>query len=81
MHDYIREYFEILKEDDITDNALHSLRLDSSKISRFADQHYPIVLNSIFKQFLGIEGTMFYSLLANKTFIYKAFVLRKRTLV
>lgn len=46
----------------------------------FGNKNGGIVVNSIFKQFWGIEGTVFYSLLANKTFIYKAFVLRKRGL-
>jgi len=38
-------------------------------------------MNSLFKQFWGVEGSIFYSLLANKTFIYKAFVLKKRHLI
>jgi len=38
-------------------------------------------MNSLFKQFWGTEGSLFYSLLANKTFIYKSFVLRKRHVV
>lgn len=89
IHNFIRQYFDILKEDDITENALHSLRLDSQKLSRFADTHYPmgkflfldiipLGINSMFKQFWGIEGSMFHGLLANRTFIYKSFVLRKR---
>lgn len=35
----------------------------------------------LFKQFWGLEGSAFYSLLANRTFIYKSFVLRKRNLI
>jgi hypothetical protein len=38
-------------------------------------------MNTLFKQFWGLEGTIFYSLLANKTFIYKSFVLRKKHMI
>jgi ubiquinone/menaquinone biosynthesis C-methylase UbiE len=38
IHGYLRQYFDIQKEEDITDNAIHSLRLDTQRISRFADQ-------------------------------------------
>lgn len=38
-------------------------------------------MNSLFKQFWGLEGTFFYSLLANKSFIYKSFTLRKRHMI
>lgn len=37
IHRMIRLYFDIAKEDDITDNVLMSLRLDSQRIARFAD--------------------------------------------
>ena len=88
----IHNYFEILKESDITDNVVHSLRLDTTRMSRFADENVPIrkhislmlpfiVMNTLFKQFWGLEGTIFYSLLANKTFIYKSFVLRKKHMI
>jgi ubiquinone/menaquinone biosynthesis C-methylase UbiE len=81
IHHTIRQYFDIEREDDITDNVIHSLRHDSQRLTRFADEHFPVVMNSLFKQFWGLEGTFFYSLLASKTFIYKSFVLRKRHLV
>lgn len=81
IHHTIRQYFDIEREDDITDNVIHSLRHDSQRLTRFADEHFPVVMNSLFKQFWGLEGSFFYSLLASKTFIYKSFVLRKRHLV
>lgn len=81
IHHQIHQFFDIQREEDITDNVLHSLKHDTQKLSRFADDHFPIVMNSLFKQFWGVEGTFFYSLLASKTFIYKSFVLRKRHLV
>jgi hypothetical protein len=35
------DYFDILKENDITDNVVHSLRLDSPRLNRFADENLP----------------------------------------
>ena len=46
VHHWMRQYFDIVKEEDITDNVLHSLRLDTNKMSRFADQHYPMSKSS-----------------------------------
>lgn len=40
IHNFIRLYFEIIKEDDITDNVTHSLRLDNQRLTRFADQNF-----------------------------------------
>ena len=81
IHHDIKTFFDIERELDITDNVVQSLRHDTQRLNRFADDHFPIVLNSLFKQFWGTEGTLFYSLLASKTFIYKSFVLRKRHMV
>lgn len=81
IHHDIKTFFDIEREEDITDNVVQSLRHDTQRLNRFADDHFPIVLNSLFKQFWGTEGTLFYSLLASKTFIYKSFVLRKRHMV
>lgn len=92
IHTYLRMYFEIQAEDDITENVLHSLRLDTQRLSRFADSHFgfrkftytisiAIVSSWLFKQFWGLEGSFFFGLLANKTFIYKSFVLKKRNLI
>ena len=39
IHNFIRMYYEIEKEDDITDNALHALRLDNQNLKRMIDQH------------------------------------------
>jgi cyclopropane fatty-acyl-phospholipid synthase-like methyltransferase len=41
IHNWIRQYFDILKEDDITDNAIQAIRNDSQKLSRFADNNFP----------------------------------------
>lgn len=40
IHNYLRQYFDILKEDDITDNVLHSLKLDNQRLHRFGDQNF-----------------------------------------
>ncbi len=37
VHHMIHEYFDIEREDDITDNVVHSLRLDSQRLARFGD--------------------------------------------
>jgi hypothetical protein len=37
----MRNYFDILKETDITDNVVHSLRLDSPRLSRFSSENFP----------------------------------------
>ena len=39
IHNLIRLFYDIEKEDDITDNALHALRLDNQNIKRMIDQH------------------------------------------
>jgi SAM-dependent methyltransferase len=81
VHRDIRQFFDIEREDDITDNVIHSLRHDTQRLNRFADEHFPLIMNSMFKQFWGTEGTLFYSLLASKTFIHKSFILKKRHMI
>lgn len=40
IHNYLRMYFDIKVEDDITENVMHSLRLDTQKLTRFADSNF-----------------------------------------
>lgn len=37
IHTYLRQYFDIVREDDITDNVLHAIRLDSQRLAHYAD--------------------------------------------
>lgn len=41
IHAMMRNYFDILKETDITDNVVHSLRLDTPRLSRFSSENFP----------------------------------------
>ena len=41
LNSLLYRYFEVEKEEDITANAIHSLKLDSETMSRFIDNHYP----------------------------------------
>lgn len=76
-HDIKRNFF-ILREDDITDNVLRALHLDSDRLQRYIDDHFPIGLRTLMKQAWAVEGTFLNGLVADRTIIYKAFVLKKR---
>lgn len=78
VHRDIKRHFSILVEEDVTDNVLRSLHLDSDRVQRFIDSNFPIGMRSIMKQMWGVEGTVMNSWFANRTLIYKSFVLRKK---
>lgn len=37
----INKYFDIVKDEDITDNVVRSLKLDSTHVSRFIESNFP----------------------------------------
>ena len=78
LHRQLKRYFTIVTEEDLTENAIHTVHLDSDRIQRYIDQAYPIGLRSLVKQIWGVEGTVINTWLASKTLIYKAFVLKKK---
>ena len=41
LYSYIKRYFEIEKEEDITDNVVRSLKLDSQSVSSFIERNFP----------------------------------------
>jgi SAM-dependent methyltransferase len=49
VHRDIKRHFMILVEEDVTDNALRSLHLDSDRIQRFIDERFPVGLRSLMK--------------------------------
>lgn len=48
IHHMLYDYFDILKESDITDNVVHSLRLDTPRMNRFADENFPFCKSFVF---------------------------------
>ena len=49
VYQYMKKYFYILREDDITENCLRALHLDSDRTDRFIDSQFPIGLRSLMK--------------------------------
>lgn len=43
------KYFDIAYEEDITDNVVKSLNMDTHRVSNFIDQNFPIFVRSIMK--------------------------------
>jgi SAM-dependent methyltransferase len=41
IYDYINRYFFVEKSEDITENAIKSLKLDRESVVNFCDNHYP----------------------------------------
>jgi len=41
MKSLLSRYFDVSKEEDITQNVVRSLKLDTTAVSRFIDNHYP----------------------------------------
>ena len=49
LHHHMKRYFSILREDEITDNVLKAKSLDSSRLSHFIDQHFPLGFRTLVK--------------------------------
>lgn len=76
----MKQYFDIIKDEDITDNVVRALKYDSTHVSRFIESNFPWFTRFFLKQSFAIEGTFLHYKLENKSLVYKAFVLKKKKL-
>ena len=49
LHQTMKRYFNVIREEDFTENALRALHLDSDRISRLIDSSYPFGIRSLIK--------------------------------
>ena len=41
IYDYINRFFTVVKAEDVTENAIKSLKLDRESVVNYCDTHYP----------------------------------------
>ena len=49
IYDYVNRFFTVVKLEDVTENAIRSLKLDRESVGTYCDAHYPwcmLYLNS-----------------------------------
>ncbi len=74
----ITSFFDVISEEEITDNILSALDLMSSKRSKQIKTFLPSFLNSISASFAGIKGSELYNSFQNKDLRYFMYVLKTK---
>lgn len=69
--------FSIEHKQDITANVLASLQHTNEAKKVFLQQHFPKLLQKVFRTFAGLKGTYMYERFERRTMIYMLYVLRK----
>ncbi|MBM3315175.1 class I SAM-dependent methyltransferase, partial [candidate division WOR-3 bacterium] len=72
-----RAGFEVLREERITTNILHALRLDSERKYGLIQARVPWFLRHVFREFASTDGTATYEAFRGRRWEYFSFVLRK----
>jgi len=69
---------EMVTKNDVTENVLMSLKLDSNRRLDLIQQRTPRFLHSILKKFSGVEGSNIYNQLESQDTVYVAYHLVKK---
>lgn len=67
--------FKILKHNDITDNIVKALDIDTQRRQKLIDRHVPKFLRNSFYQFAGTKGSERYNAFKTRKFRYCSFAL------
>lgn len=68
---------KIEKNEDITINVLHALKLDEKRRASMINKSVHGILRPLFKKFSGLQGSRINEEMAKRETLYKAFVLKK----
>lgn len=75
----LEEHFEVVDTENISKNVMHALKLDTTRRLAFIQDMCPKIFVPLINKFSGVEGTRIYNELEDKSSVYYAWVLKKKT--